>query len=124
MMPRHCTFFDATAEAISHNEVVTGPPFFYEFGCLGKVVTVIGVTSDNEVAAGLLDSLPEGAAVSLYGGVNDPSSMRLSDLGGAIGRTVVGDDDFAMDPVVTKSTQSLVDANSDGLGFVEARNNH
>jgi hypothetical protein len=120
VMPRHRSGGDAALEAIPHHQLVAGPQRRDEGIEIGEVVAVIGVAHDDIAAKRRLDSGRERGAVATHGDGHDPRPLTLGDLPAAVGRAVVGDDDFANDPRALQETLCLADAGGERLGLVEA----
>src|ERR1051326_9366998 len=68
---RHRRWFDAARKAISHDQLVTGTEFVEKRPEVREVVTVVGVTHDDVLAARRLDPAAQGAAVAFFRDVND-----------------------------------------------------
>ena len=90
-------------------------------GNLRKVVAVIGVAHDHKRALGFLDSASQGGTVAPLWDSHDPSAVGFGKLDGTIGGPVVGDDHFSGQPVLRKSHHRFVDADGNGIHFVQTR---
>jgi hypothetical protein len=56
--------------------------------------------------------------------MNDSCTKRFSDFYGAIGRSVIGDDHFAVDVVFAESAYRFGHADSNGFVLIEARHDN
>ena len=94
VLPGHGARTDTAQEPIPHDKIralMEGP---HERGNVRKIVALVGVAHDDETAAGLLDSKPQGAPVPAHGGEDDSRPCFLRDRDRIVRRTVVGDDHF------------------------------
>ncbi len=116
----HGSGLDFAAEAIAHDEVVALLEFGEEAGELAEVVAGVGVGHEDVFAFGGLDAGHEGGAVAADRDRDDAGAFVCRDFLRAVGAAVVGDDDLAGDVVVAKGGDSLANAESERLCFVEA----
>ena len=122
MQRGHRAFFDATAEAVAHDEVeAAAVDGVDEAGGVAEVVAHVGVAHDDDGGAGVFDGAHQRRAVAAdvdvdvdvrgYGGAGDVLA--------AVCGAVVADDDLAVDAGAGEHRSRLGDAGADGLCFVQ-----
>jgi hypothetical protein len=120
-MPRHGAGRDAALEAIAHHQLVAGTQRGNERIEAGEVVAVVGIAHDDVTATCRLNADGKRRAVPPQSNGHHPRAVTLRDLLAAVGRAVVGNEDFARDPRPLEETLRLADAGRKRLGLIEAR---
>ena len=96
VQPRHRARLDVRHAVADHHVGAVVEPLD-EARDLGEVVRQVGVGHHDVLAARRAEAGQIGAAVAALGLVDDARSGRRGELGAAVGRAVVGDDDLARD---------------------------
>ena len=117
---RHRTGLDAAFESVADHQVVAVAEFVDERHETREVMAAVCITRDDEGTGRSSDTAQQGASVTLSLSVNDACPEALGNLNRPVGTAVVGDDDLAVDAVVTKGTRRLFDATRKRFCFVEA----
>src|SRR5690348_9307136 len=85
----HRTSLDPTSKAVTHDKFISGAPLLNELGHLCKVVAVVGIPHDYELAVRSCDAGTESVTVSLDGDVHYARAVPLRDFDGAVRGPVV-----------------------------------
>ncbi len=111
--PRHRARLDAATEAIAHHDVVAFAPFGHELRDGREIVTIVGVTHDDEAPARRGDARAQGVAITARAHANHSRAALFGDFERAVGRAVVGNDDFAANPRSLERFTRLIDAKAE-----------
>ena len=91
---------------------------------VAKVVAVVGISHDDELATGSGDAAHQGVAVSLGGNAHNAGSQLLGDFDRTVGAAVVGHDNLARDVGVRNRALRLADAGGQRLFLIQTRHDH
>ena len=108
----HGSGLDLAAEAVAHDEIVAGFELDEEAWKLAEVVARVGVGHKDVFAACGFDAGEQCGSVAADRDGDDARAFVGGDLLGAIGASVVGDDDFPRDIVVAECGNGLPNAKS------------
>ena len=118
---RHRARVNATRESVAHHEVVPFAQALQERIDARKVVAVVGIAHDDELALRRLDPALKSSAVPLALHRHDPGAGARGELSRPVGAPVVGDDHFTDDAEPVEALQRVAHARLDGLRLVKAR---
>src|SRR5712664_3155153 len=105
MQERHRSRFDRSVprgKTTALDQIVPFPQLIEKPWNLRKIVAVVGVSHNNEPAAGRRDSAHECVAVTSFGNGDHAGAQLLGDLNGAVGAAVVCHNDLSFDLMLTK----------------------
>ena len=118
--PWHRTGLDAAAEPVPDDDIgPCGQTIEHRIEST-EVVRAVRIGHDREGAAGVPDADVERVPVARIAGLHDPCAGRRSQLRGAVHRTVVDDEDLAIDVPPPEETARSRDARGDGRRLVTA----
>ena len=117
---RHRVAVDRPLEARAHDEVVTLLEPVDERRELLERIRLVGVAHDDVLAPRLLEAGQIRAAVAAAKLGDDACPVLRGDLGRAVFRAVVDDEDLARAPRAADALERLVDDVPDGLFLVQA----
>jgi hypothetical protein len=106
---------------VSHDEVIALTKFQKKRGEIREVVTVVRVTEDDIAALCRGNAADERASIARSGDRNDSSAQLVGDVQRSVGTAVVRDDDLAGDLELPDGVVSLLNADPQRLGLIEAR---
>jgi hypothetical protein len=124
MERRHGTWRYPTPKSITHHEIRTSTESFKERRESREVVAVVGIAHDDVPAAGSQDPTEQSVAVSTLGYGDHASASALRYKLTTIRAAVISNDDFSVNVVLCQERDSLPDARTDGLGFIQAGHEH
>ena len=116
----HGSGLDSAAKAIADNEIGARVEGGEKARQVAEVVTVVGVGHEDVFSVGCFESGEQGGPVASNGDVDDACAFVGRDGEGAVGASVVGDDDFAGDAGCRDGGKSLADADGEGFSLVQA----
>jgi hypothetical protein len=115
MQRRHRSRLDAPQETIAHHQVEALSEVGDKAPELRKIVTVVGVTHDDEFSAGRRDSTVQCGSVPSVCDVHHARAPANGNLLRAIRAAVIRDDDFTLDLAIGKPPACLFEADLQGL---------
>ncbi|HKD36714.1 MAG TPA: hypothetical protein VKB78_07930, partial [Pirellulales bacterium] len=121
MQRRHRSGLDPAEKAIAEHQVVPGSELLDKTIERRKIVAVVRIAYDDEIAEGGLDTSAQRVSVSLLVYRDDARASSRSNRLRAIRAAVVGDDDLAIDVVSAQIGNCLGDAVANRFRLVEAR---
>src|SRR5262249_47724510 len=93
--PWHRPRLDSAGKAVAHYELVALPPLIHKFRQFGKLIAVVSVPHDDEVAPCAFNASAQCVAVAAFGNVDQTSPVFNRDVDRAIGGAVIGHKHFA-----------------------------
>jgi hypothetical protein len=121
MQRRHRALLNASAEAVAHDEVRAPAQLLHEARDVAKIVAVVGIPHNDELAARSCDSAHQGVAVSLGLDADNAGSELLGDFDRTVGAAVVGHNDLARDVGIRNRKLRLANAGGQRLFLIQTR---
>src|SRR5579859_2487315 len=106
---RHSILLDATAKAIAHYEVRALSKLFHESWDVSKIIAIIGIAHDNELAPSRRNPAHQGISVTACRHMRDACAQPFSDLDRAVGAAVIGDDHLSRNIRIAQCPLSFSD---------------
>ncbi len=114
--PGHGAWLYAALKPVTHDQFGPLAPPGDEVRHLRKIVAVVGVAHDDELAFCLFNSLTQGVAVASGRDMDRARAELLRDFYRAIGRAVVGHYHLTLDSDFLKSFGNNIAGSSEGRG--------
>src|SRR6266481_7041587 len=111
---------DPALKAVSHNQVIALAEFSNKWPDGTEVIAVISVTHDYEFSARIGNPSHEGATISFGRNMDNARSQLLSYGLRSVCTTIVSNDDFPWDFVLTQCSQGFLDARCKRICLVQA----
>src|ERR1700680_2446640 len=100
VQPWHGSRLDPTLEAVAHYEIVALSQFFKQPRDIPEIITAIGVSHDDVLAARSINPVHKRIAVATCLDVYDPSSHPKRDFGRSVTTAVIGHDNFTANLII------------------------